>query len=91
MSLIPKSFFTFLYYCHCLNAELSVIVIAIIDVIAFIAFIEDGIGLAVVPDDDDGLVEDPFEEPCIEPTGTPHKVAGPYVFHIIPHPFSTVR
>ena len=51
-----------------MRAKPTVIVFAIIGVIAIIAIIHDYISFTVVPDDD--LVEEPFEEPCNEPSGT---------------------
>ena len=60
-----------LYYCLYLKAKRTVIAIAIIGIIgiiAIIAIIHDYISFTVVPDDD--LVEEPFEEPCNEPSGT---------------------
>jgi hypothetical protein len=51
-----------------LKAKWSVIIITIIGLIASIAVIHDCISFTVVPDDD--LVEEPFEEPCDEPSET---------------------
>ncbi len=50
------------------EAKRSVIIIAIIGLIVIIAIIHDCISFTVVPDDD--LVEEPFGEPCDEPSGT---------------------
>ncbi len=51
-----------------MKAKRSVSVIAIIWQIAIIAVIRDCISFTVVPDDD--LVEEPFGEPCDEPSRT---------------------
>ena len=51
-----------------MKAKKTSIVIAIIGIIAIIAVMFDYISFTVVPDDD--LVEEPFEEPCNEPSGT---------------------
>ncbi len=66
-SLSPVNF-CIQYFCLYLRAKRSILIIAIIGLIAIIAVIHDCISFTVVPDDD--LVEEPFEEPCDEPSGT---------------------
>ncbi len=51
-----------------LESSADSVFIAIIGVIAIIAVIDDWICLTVVPDDN--LGEEPFEDPCYEPSGT---------------------
>ena len=51
-----------------MKAKRTLIVIAIIGILAIIAVIHDYISFTVVPDDD--LVEEPFKELCNEPSGT---------------------
>ena len=70
--LLPINLLIIIYYCICLNAKRTVLVVSIIEVVAIIVIIVyDILGTTVVPDDDHVPgCQELYEEPRDDPSGT---------------------